>query len=303
MEQGRTWFFDLMRRYGFEANRLSRRLVVLTVLVAWGVTWTGLMQQPTYEATAVLLVNLQHQQWWANSGGSGEEIQTLEYRGLLVQTMLPAIESRPVAAETIERLDLPMEPNELLDRLRLEQAENTDFIALSYTDTDPQRAKMIANTVGKVVAEFASDRSEFSVEVWKKADPPISPTRPHPFRDGLLVLFAGLALSSAPISPARAGLAAGAGKLGGRVRLVAVQGVGLAWARRRDRSIIERVKEKKLLQALGRRGKLSAVHAALEAGVTTEEADWILWALARQGQLQFDIEHGARVYSFWEPDA
>jgi len=291
-----------MRRYGFEANRLSRRLVVLTVLVAWGVTWTGLMQQPTYEATAVLLVNLQHQQWWANSGGSGEEIQTLEYRGLLVQTMLPAIESRPVAAETIERLDLPMEPNELLDRLRLEQAENTDFIALSYTDTDPQRAKLIANTVGKVVAEFASDRSEFSVEVWKKADPPISPTRPHPFRDGLLVLFAGLALSSAPISPARAGLAAGAGKLGGRVRLVAVQGVGLAWARRRDRSIVERVNEKKLLLAL-RHGPLTALDAAFVSGVSVEEADRILSELAHQGQLEFDIENGARVYSFWRHDA
>jgi len=303
VDRWREWYFDFMRRYGFEANRLSRRMAVLSVIVAWCVTAVGLAQPPMYRATALLLAGQQQEQWWENSSGSGEEIRTLEYREPLVQTMLPAIDSRPVAAETIERLDLQMEPAELLDRLTVVQAENTQFIDLTYEDTNPQRAKLVANTLGKVVADFAADGGEFSVKVWDPAVTPTAPVRPHPFRDGLLVLIAGLALSSAPIAPTRAAAASAASKLGERVRVVAVHGVGLAWARRRDRSIIERVNEKKLLLALGRRGRLTALEAAVEAELSVEEADRILSELAYRGQLQFDIEGGARVYSFWPHDA
>jgi DNA-binding IclR family transcriptional regulator len=71
----------------------------------------------------------------------------------------------------------------------------------------------------------------------------------------------------------------------------------------RDRSIVERVKEKELLRALGRRGKLTAVEAALESSLSVEEADRMLQDLAAKGQLQVDIEDGRLVFSFWERGA
>jgi len=197
VERSRRGFFTFLRSYGFKADRVSRRLAVCVVLVAWAVTWTGLMQEPIYKASALILVGWQQaEDQWPNWGGSGEQLQTLEYRAQITQPMVLAIDSRIVAAETIERLDLPMEPAQLLHNLSVKQFENTDFIALSYEDTDPQRAKLIVKTVGEVASEFASDRSsEFSVDVWEKAVMPTTPVSPNPWRNGLIVLVAGLALS------------------------------------------------------------------------------------------------------------
>jgi hypothetical protein len=69
-------------------------------------------------------------------------------------------------------------------------------------------------------------------------------------------------------------------------------------------SSLERIKEKKLLRALGRRGKLTAVEAALETSLSVEEANQMLFELALQGQLEVTVEHGRLLYSFWgERDA
>jgi hypothetical protein len=82
-----------------------------------------------------------------------------------------------------------------------------------------------------------------------------------------------------------------------------VRPIGQAVVLGRDRSIVERVKEKELLRALGRCGKLTAVEAALESSLSVEEADRMLQDLAAKGQLQVDIEDGRLVFSFWERGA
>jgi tryptophan synthase beta subunit len=66
---------------------------------------------------------------------------------------------------------------------------------------------------------------------------------------------------------------------------------------------VESIKEKELLRALGRRGKLSAVGAALETSLSVEEAERMLQALAAKGHLVVSVEHGSLVYALWERDA
>ena len=75
---------------------------------------------------------------------------------------------------------------------------------------------------------------------------------------------------------------------------------GVLRRQRRDRSIVERVKEKKLLLALGRHGKLTAVKAALETSLSVEEAERMLQAWAAKGHLQVTVESGKLLYSLWE---
>jgi capsular polysaccharide biosynthesis protein len=97
--------------------------LVAVVLVAWAVTSASLMQTPTYEASAQVLVGWQQEGQW----------QTLEYREPpLTLEMMHAIDSRSVAQETLLRLGLQMDPSELLDNLTVEQVENTRFIVLTY---------------------------------------------------------------------------------------------------------------------------------------------------------------------------
>jgi hypothetical protein len=69
-----------------------------------------------------------------------------------------------------------------------------------------------------------------------------------------------------------------------------------------DPNEAERSKEKELLQALGRCGKLTAVEAALESSLSVEEADRMLSELAARGHLEVTVEHGRLYYAFWERD-
>jgi capsular polysaccharide biosynthesis protein len=287
---------DFIRRWRsrYEGDRVFRVLVITVVLAAVGVTSSGLQQTPTYEASA-------HASVAQKQGTPGQLQQTS------ILEMMHAIDSRPIAEEAIGRLGLQMGAAELLDNLTVEQIEDTSytsFIVLTYEDTDPYKAKRIVNTVSEVSSELISERnSAFRATVWEKAAVPETPVSPHPLRNGLLTLVIGLVMCAGTLVALPAVGARVAGTLGERPTR---QGVGLAGVlrrQRRDRSIVERIKEKKLLQALGRCGKLTAVEAALETSLSVEEANRMLQDLAAKGQLQVDIEDGRLVFSFWEREA
>jgi hypothetical protein len=65
-------------------------------------------------------------------------------------------------------------------------------------------------------------------------------------------------------------------------------------------SAAEAAREKELLQAIRRRGELTAAEAALETSLSVEEADRMLSGLAVRGHLEVRVD-GARIaYSLWE---
>jgi capsular polysaccharide biosynthesis protein len=277
--------------------RMAARAMVAVVLVAVGVAGASLLQTPTYEATA---------QVWVSPAQETGKIQliplapTPETLRAIILEMTHAIDSRPVAEEAIGRLGLQMGAAELLDKLTVEQVEGTQFIRLTYEDTDPERAKQIVNTVGKV-SELSSERSStFTTTVWEKAAAPESPVSPQPLRNGLLTLVIGLMLCTGTVVALPGVGARVAGTLGEQPSR---QGIDQAGVLGRDRSIVERIKEKKLLRALGRRGKLTAVEAALESELSVEEANRILEELAFAGHLEVTVEHGRVLYSFWGREA
>jgi capsular polysaccharide biosynthesis protein len=301
---------DFLRRWRslYEGNRVFRVLVITVVLAALGVTMASLQQTPKYEASAHVLVD-------EGSPGNGKiqlipNAPTPETLQTIIVTMIVAIDSRPVAEDVIQRLGLRMEPAELLDKLTVEQIGDTSytrFIVLTYEDTDPVRAQQIVNTVGEVSSEHISKPSPVwpvsnlraTVSVWEKAAVPETPVSPHPLRNGLLTLVIGLMLCTGTFVALPGVRARIAGTLGERPSR---QGIGQAGVLGRDRSIVERVKEKKLLLALGRRGKLTAVEAALESSLSVEEANRMLFDLVAKGHLQLIVEHGRLYYAFWERD-
>jgi capsular polysaccharide biosynthesis protein len=299
---------DFIRRWRsrYEGDRVFRVLVITVVLAAVGVTSAGLMQTPTYEASAQVWVDWQQGDQQTYVSGSGEMIKTLPPKGeglqAIIQPLAYAIDSRPVAEETIQRLGLQMGAAELLDNLTVEQVENTSFIVLTYEDTSPVRAQRIVNTVGAVSSEFAERGNTLTANVYEKAMVPETPVSPHPIRNGLLTLVIGLALCAGTVVALPGVGARVAGTLGERPTRQGVGQAGVLSRRHSDYSIVERVKEKKLLRALGRRGKLTAVEAALETSLSVGEAERMLEALAAKGHLQVIVEHGRLYYAFWERD-
>jgi hypothetical protein len=128
-----------------------------------------------------------------------------------------------------------------------------------------------------VFSEYISERSatdsNITATVFEKAAIPYTPVSPHPLRNGLLTLVVGLALCAMlalALPRPLAAKVAGNSFLGGRIRLVR-QGVGqagISGGRHGGSSEAERIKEKELLEALVRCGKLTVVEAALESSLT-----------------------------------
>ena len=200
-------------------------LVVVSLLVALLVWSWSISQTPRYESTAALFVG----EWSSPAPptqvieaglkkGGGEKIQliplapTPEGLRTLARTVPGAIDSRPVAEETIRRLGglRGVTPDELLDNLKVGADPGTTFFRLTYTDADPARARQIANTVGQVAHDHVRD-GDFTVTLWSKAELPTTPVSPRPVRNGLAALVAALTLS--------AGLLAGSRALGGGSQL------------------------------------------------------------------------------------
>jgi hypothetical protein len=61
-------------------------------------------------------------------------------------------------------------------------------------------------------------------------------------------------------------------------------------------------KEKELLEALERRGEITAARAALESSLSVAEADERLSSLAENGHVRVHASEGSLVYSLWELD-
>jgi capsular polysaccharide biosynthesis protein len=82
--------------------------------------------------------------------------------------------------------------------MNVEQIPNTQFIRVSYTDTDPERARRVANAVGEVfsqrISEVSPSANSITATVWEQAATPAEPVSPNPVRNGLLALALGLML-------------------------------------------------------------------------------------------------------------
>ena len=164
-------------------------IIALVTIIFLGATigWT-LMQTPVYEASTKILVT----QKGASDVGTFTEVQGIL---LIVDTMAEAVSSRRVAESTVERLDLQITPEEVLGGLSAEPITDTQFIELSYVDTDPERAKQIANAAASAFSKqsikLGLEESNIAVIVWEPAVTPEVPISPNPERNALLALMLG----------------------------------------------------------------------------------------------------------------
>jgi capsular polysaccharide biosynthesis protein len=170
-------------------------VIALVALVLVGTAvGASLVQTSVYEASAKLLLGQKQDenQLLGNLMGSVEGLQQLTH------TMVAAVDSRPVAEETIRQQGLQMDPQTLLDNLTVEQLEDTQFLQLTYSDSDPERAREIVNAVSDVstdkIAETNASSTNITVIVWEHAAVPDAPISPDPVRNGLLALGLGLML-------------------------------------------------------------------------------------------------------------
>src|SRR5215216_952292 len=117
-------------------------IVLLVAIVFTGVAiGLSLSQEPTYTASMKLLVQQQRE-------GSGLDTAAGDVAGLqqFTRTVATLVNTRPVAEAVIQRLDLSDSPEDILGGMKAEQIAETQAIEVTYEDSDPERARQIANT-------------------------------------------------------------------------------------------------------------------------------------------------------------
>jgi len=174
---------------GDVAQILRRRLWVL-ILVPLAISASALafslLQTPTYEASATVLVG--QQQGQSDSPARVEELQAL------IQLALEIITTRPVAEEATSGLDLAMDSEAVLENLSADQTiESGQLIELSYTDA--RRSERVVNAVGEVASERISalpiSAHDIKVTVVEGATVPRTPEDPDPLRNAILAAVLG----------------------------------------------------------------------------------------------------------------
>jgi capsular polysaccharide biosynthesis protein len=175
---------------------LRRRLwtILLVALMPMGLALAfSFVQTPTYVASNLILVGQKGTN--ISSPNLVGDVQGLQES---TETMAKAVDTRPIAEEVVERLDLRESSQDLLDNLSAEPVALTQFIEVTYEDSSPERAQRIVNTVGEAfsdrVALVSPSANSITATVWEDAAMPESPVSPNPVRNGIGALALGLLL-------------------------------------------------------------------------------------------------------------
>jgi capsular polysaccharide biosynthesis protein len=171
-------------------------VILVTMLVLVGATLAlTLVRTPTYEASIKIWVGQKQSSSSYNFAGDVQGLQQL------TQTLAAAVNTRPVAEAVVQQLDLPVSPNSLMNDLRVEQIPETQLIQVTYSDTNPERAQQVANTVGEVfstrVSKISGETNGISATIWEPAVVPPSPSNRDYVLNVIVALMLGLALGTA----------------------------------------------------------------------------------------------------------
>lgn len=166
-------------------------IIVLVALVLVGAAvGIGLSQTPMYQASIKVLVGQKQGITAAPSDVVGLQNLTL--------TMAEVANTRTVANAVIKELNLKTTPDAFLAHMSVQQVAQSQVIEISYTDSDPDKARQIADTIGEKFSEQISavspNANSITATTWEKASTPGSPISPNLVRNGLLALVVGLML-------------------------------------------------------------------------------------------------------------
>lgn len=183
-------FRDLFRTMW---RRLWIVMLVLLVLVGLSVGYSY-SQTPIYQASATILIGQVPVADQASEAGN--DLQDLQW---FMPTLAAAANTRPVAEDVVQRLDMSVPPEYVQGSTGVEQIPDTQLLVVSFRDPSPERAQLIANTVGDAISERLPElgtngSGAITATVWEQAALPYSPVSPDLMRNVLVALVLGLIL-------------------------------------------------------------------------------------------------------------
>jgi capsular polysaccharide biosynthesis protein len=150
----------------------------------------SLLQTPTYESSVLIQVGEK------TTGDTNSALDVADLQELTL-TVAKAVPTTPVAEAVVERLEDPPEggAGAVLANSSAEPDPGTVFVNVSYRASDPERAQLIADTIGIVLSEKIPEMNlganAITATVWEPATLPETPLSPDPIRNGIIGLMLG----------------------------------------------------------------------------------------------------------------
>ncbi|MBL6983195.1 MAG: polysaccharide biosynthesis tyrosine autokinase [Anaerolineales bacterium] len=138
---------DDLRQYIRLLWRWSWLILLAAMLAGSAAYFTSLQMTPVYEASSTMMIIE------APATQASEAYTAVLTSQRLTQTYAEMIIKKPVLNEVIDRMDLPMDIEELREIISIEPVRDTQLIDIKVEDTDPSRAAAIANEIGIIFAE------------------------------------------------------------------------------------------------------------------------------------------------------
>lgn len=170
---------------------LRKWWVIFICIVIFGAAayiWTNYYVVPMYNASTTLYVG-------KNTDQIGIETTDLYLGSNLILDYREIAKSKLVAYEVIDELGLRMSAGALAGRISVNQRDATRVIQISITDSNPQMAMDIANTVAEVFRRKVIEIMQVeNVQVIDKAELPIFPVSPNKQLNYMIGIILGLAI-------------------------------------------------------------------------------------------------------------
>lgn len=147
---------------------------------------------PVYEANTSLIVNKEVENEMTQMSTSDD----LNFVQKLAVTYGEIIKSRTVITSTIDRLDLDMTYDELLESISVTNVDSTQIIKISVQNTSPTIAARICNTIPQIFStEVQRVVKASGVEVIDKATIPEDPVKPNKTMNIVIAMVLGIMAS------------------------------------------------------------------------------------------------------------
>lgn len=163
------------------------------ILALLFVAGTKMTKTPMYQSATKIFVLTQQDGNYLTS----TDIQVSSY---LTKDYAELIKSRTVAQEVIERLDLNMSPEALMNRVTVETKTDTRIVTIVVENEKPELAQMLANVICEVsAAQIVRVMGVQAVNVVDEANLPGYPSGPNLKKSMVLGAAWGIVLSVALI--------------------------------------------------------------------------------------------------------
>lgn len=170
-------------------NYLKRKAIFILIAAATcalaGFLISSLFMTPQYTAsTRVYVLN--------RSDGNAVVSSDFTLSNYMIADYKVLITGQNVTSEVIEELGLSMSPGGLAGKIAVSAPANTRVLQISVTDSNPEMAAVIANSVREVAARQLKEiMAVDAVNLVYEASVPTSPTSPNVMKNTVLVALLG----------------------------------------------------------------------------------------------------------------